>query len=377
MRTRQKLLVQRIYNLAGWHTRRKIVVFESDDWGNSVNYSQNTHQELLRNNIHVDRNPYTRYDALASEDDLSALFELLNSFIDKHGNHPLITANFVMANPAFEKIANNGFKKYVYELFPETLKRLPSHQNSLALMKEGIAKGLILPQFHGREHLNGRLWVDQLRLQSVHSAIRTAFDHQLAFLPREISPEINHNFNSAFWPSNERERKDMMQSIGEGLNAFESVFGFRASSFVATGYIWNREIEPELKKHGIEFLQSLPIQYEPVFNKTRLKRRIHYTGQYNRHGQLFMIRNAFFEPSINPSRDWVSECLKRIELNFKRLKPAIISTHRLNFIGYIDAENRNENLLLFRELIASILKKWPDVEFMSSVALGNLIKSSG
>ena len=54
-------------------------------------------------------------------------------------------------------------------------------------------------------------------------------------------------------------------------------------------------------------------------------------------------------------------------------KPAIISTHRLNYVGYINPSNRDKNLKLLDHLLSSILKKWPDVEFMTSVELGDTI----
>lgn len=52
---------------------------------------------------------------------------------------------------------------------------------------------------------------------------------------------------------------------------------------------------------------------------------------------------------------------------------AVISSHRLNFIGNIDIQNRDRNLILFRKLLNKIMKKWPDVEFISSDELGKNI----
>ena len=54
-------------------------------------------------------------------------------------------------------------------------------------------------------------------------------------------------------------------------------------------------------------------------------------------------------------------------------KPVIISSHRLNYIGYIDSNNREKNLKLFRELLQQIVKYWPDVEFISSDKLADII----
>ena len=88
-------------------------------------------------------------------------------------------------------------------------------------------------------------------------------------------------------------------------------------------------------------------------------------GQKNKFGQYYLVRNAFFEPSLEPGKDWVADCLKRINIAFRWSKPAIIA-HRLNFIGAIHEENRTKNLELLKRLLLEIVKLWPDVEFKSS-----------
>ena len=50
-----------------------------------------------------------------------------------------------------------------------------------------------------------------------------------------------------------------------------------------------------------------------------------------------------------------------------------MSAHRINFIGILDEKNRKNNLKLFESLLKRIIKLWPDVEFMSSDQLGDLI----
>jgi hypothetical protein len=42
-------------------------------------------------------------------------------------------------------------------------------------------------------------------------------------------------------------------------------------------------------------------------------------------------------------------------------------------MGELDPGNRKVNLRLFKELLQRILKQWPDVEFMTSDKLGDLI----
>lgn len=98
-------------------------------------------------------------------------------------------------------------------------------------------------------------------------------------------------------------------------------------------------------------------------------------GTRNKFGQYFLVRNCFFEPSLSKTSDPVGECLKRINIAFRWHKPAIISSHRINYMGSLVEKNRSDNLKLLKDLLESIIKTWPDVEFMTSDELGELINS--
>ena len=45
----------------------------------------------------------------------------------------------------------------------------------------------------------------------------------------------------------------------------------------------------------------------------------------------------------------------------------------MNFCGHIDTENRKTGIHALKNLLKKIVYKWPDVEFMSSEELGDLI----
>src|SRR5512135_3417047 len=99
-------------NFNGWSTNRKIVVFESDDWGSIRMPSKEVYEKCLNSGYRVDKIAYERYDTILSEDDLELLFNLLHSFKDKEGNPPVITANCVVANPDFERIKADNYSNY-------------------------------------------------------------------------------------------------------------------------------------------------------------------------------------------------------------------------------------------------------------------------
>ena len=88
-----------------------------------------------------------------------------------------------------------------------------------------------------------------------------------------------------------------------------------------------------------------------------------------------MVRNCVFEPTEPSNIDWVETCLKQVEVAFRWNRPAMISSHRVNFCGHIDPENRKIGILALKKLLKNIVKKWPDVEFMTTVELGKLIQN--
>ena len=72
----------------------------------------------------------------------------------------------------------------------------------------------------------------------------------------------------------------------------------------------------------------------------------------------------------------MDQCLSQIKKAFLFRQPAVITAHRINFVGGIEEKNRTDNLKAFDQLIKTILKKWPDVEFMSSDELGNILEQT-
>ena len=66
----------------------------------------------------------------------------------------------------------------------------------------------------------------------------------------------------------------------------------------------------------------------------------------------------------------------QVEAAFRMHKPANISSHRVNFCGHIDPKNRELGLSALRELLHRIVKRWPDVEFISADELGKLITNN-
>lgn len=363
-----------LINIWGWKTKRKIIVIESDDWGLKRIPSKKIYELLINNNIDV--NIFDKYDSLATPDDLNALYDVLLKYKDKNGQNLVITADVVMTNPNYDKIKASNFGEYHYELFTDTLNKTKGCEESFKMWGEGMNYNLFFPQYHGREHVNVHMWLDALK--NDYHGIRLAFDY--GTFPSYVVEDVRKFLIRPFNYKNRQEEDFVLKSITDGVRIFHNIFGFSPQSFMAPAYCWSNEIEKELHLNEINYIQSGRVQYLPLMFKDQVgksERVRHFCGQKNYLGQYYTIRNANFEPTLsNHNSNCVNNTMKEIKTAFFWNKPAIISIHRVNFVGSKDEKNRSKSLDLLRQLFNMVLKEYPDVEFMNSVALGEYIHST-
>ncbi len=368
-----KSFYSNLVNFRAAKTDAKVVVFESDDWGSIRVPSHSVYNKLKKLDIPIDTFHYDTLDCLESEDDLQCLFDVLSNTKDSLANPAKFTFNTIVANPDFEQIRMDNFSRYTYQSFDDTYKQYWG-KSLLPLWKEAIENGCVLPQFHGREHVNVSLWMQLLA--SNNKQARKGFDlSYLGYTGPTGYPNHTH-FLSAFHILNSNDLNNKEAVFSDGLKLFTTLFGFSPASFIACNYTWPSTIEKEFSKSGIRLIQGQRAQFDPVGLNGEINIKRHYTGEKNKMGQTFLVRNCFFEPAANPTKDWVSSCLKEISNAFFWDTPAIISSHRVNFIGSLVEKNRTENIKSLKKLLQRIVKKWPDVQFLTTHDLEKHIKHS-
>lgn len=364
------ILRKYLKNLPGKTMSRKIIVFESDDWGSIRMPSKNVYNSLLSKGINVDKCHYNRYDSLENANDLNALAEVLKSVKDKNSNPAVFTANFNVANPDYEEIKKSNFDKYYYELFTDSYEKFYPKQDILKLTLDLYSEKLFYPQLHGREHLNPDIWMDLLN--NGNDALKKAFDYGVYGLSFNVSNTINKPFLASLLYENKSQKLNVQKSIYDASKIFEQKFGFVSKTFIAPLYYWHKDLEITMKHSGIDFLQGADRQKQ-FDNST--KRIFNNFGKTNELGQTYLVRNVSFELSGSNKQIVLNNTLKEINISFRMKKPAVICSHRVNFMGGIQESNRKENLEYLKILLKEIVNKWPDVEFMSSEQLGKLIKN--
>jgi hypothetical protein len=365
-------LRKNLSNSIGWRTNLKIVVFESDDWGSIRTRSKSDYDAMLSKGLEVDRSNFTANDCLESNDDLENLYDLLSKHKDSTGRPPVFTPMCIMANPDFEKIKDSGYQAYYYENFIDTCKRYPNHDKVFNLWRKGIDERLFIPGFHGREHLNVQRWIRAL--QSGDEDLLTAFEHQSFGLTRNKGKQIPE-YLGAFHPDYPSDIPEFVKVIETGAELFNANCGYRPTHFIAPNKESSKALDSTLYGVGVKYLTMSKLRHYPLGNE-KFKWEFNWLGKKNELGQVIITRNCGFEPSDQNHNDSVEVCLKDIENAFSWHKPAIISSHRVNYIGSINPENARHGLKELDLLLSTIIKRWPDVEFMTSIELGDLIALS-
>ncbi len=172
-----------------------------------------------------------------------------------------------------------------------------------------------------------------------------------------------------FWKFEENEK--FKPIIEDGLNQFEKVFGYRAEHFTPPVFSAHPILYKILKNGGVRFIDRALFGRQHQ-GEGAYKFEFNYTGKTKEQLSV-MVRNVVFEPTDNRSMDWISYAMNQIEAAFRWNRPAIISSHRVNFCGHLDEKNRKKGLAELRELLKRITERWPDVEFMTANEAGALI----
>ena len=283
-----------------------------------------------------------------------------------------MTANFAMANPDFDKIdpINDA---YFFEPFTDTYKRYYPDQDVFSCVQDGIKSSCFVPQLHCREHMNVNRWMNDLKQQKYDTVI--AFQNHMIGTGTSFSQENPFGYMDAF-NSNFTSDAELSNIVHEAMELFENTFGKKSETFVASCFVWNDALEKALCEVGVRGIQSGCWQNLPVCTEegNALRRKLRFTGQKNRIGQIYTVRNCTYEPAYQqtPMKS-AKECLDQIMRAFHNRKPAIINSHRFNYIGSINRENARENLKGLSWLLQTIIENIPDAEFISTAELLRII----
>lgn len=353
--------------MLGKTTKRHLLAFFADDYGAIVNNDLKHQMEFLSEGGLLGEGRFARYDALETNDDLTALFDVLSSFKDINGRNVAWTPLSVCANPNFHKIIKSGYEDYYYQTLDVTYNQKESSNNVLSLIREGIDNGFYLPQFHGREHIN--IGVLMRALGSRNKNVRLAFEKGALY--SFLGDDGVVSSNQALRIVTDTDLSVYHGIIRDGIICFEKIYGYKPIHFNAPGDRENRELASIMAEAGIKYIETDKLKNE-YLGGGKWRTELHWNGEMNKFGQRYIIRNCVFEPGADTS-DWATHTFRQIQIAYKWRKPAIVSTHRVNFAGAISEKNRRRGLSELKRLITLVQRAYPDVEFVTSKSLFEIL----
>lgn len=353
-----------IKNIPGWRTKRKLVVISVDDYGNVRLDSKNARENMDKAGLKI-HSRFDAFDTLETREDLEALFEVLTSVKDINGNYAIFTPFALPCNINFEAMQEDGYNSYIYELLPDTYAKLavikPNlYEGGWQLWQEGINQGLMRPQLHGREHFNVAELEEKLLQKSKEVLISL---RNRSYTSISKSKYSTRSWAGAFTFWKNEENIALKEIARDAYVRFEEVYGYTPTHFMAPTARVSDEVLSELANLGIT-VSDKPLIENNHIGEGKFEKRFHYTGKQHLKNQKLIVRNVVFEPTENSNA--VELALAQITAAFRLNKPAVISSHRVNFCGLISEENRKIGLGSLKRLLNVIIEKYPDVEFISS-----------
>lgn len=358
-------------NLLGKKIKKKIVVFESDDWG-----SFRFKNKFIRDKFISDYSANLwmhNYDTFESADDLQNLFETLNSNKRKSNNPVKITFLMNPSNPNFKKIRDDDFQNFHNETFLETLNNREDGAEIHSFYNKALQDKLLEVGFHGREHLNVNLWMHDLKNND--NIAHLGFQNQVWGLSKLYVPNCLKSYRSTFNIASLNELESLKTNIKEGVSIIDTTFNQNTTYFLPPDGPFHLSLNTELVNNGIKYIGLSKSHNNPLEPQWHRK-KIFWLGKTTKEGLTVLTRNVMFEPGSSNNSDPIDFALKQIQDAFKFDKPAVISSHRANFVGGLDVKHRDKNLKSLNDFINKIIMRWPDVEFMTSSELGNYLREN-
>jgi hypothetical protein len=330
-----------------WH-RLKAVVIESDDWG-LCGWSPDAqaHRVLADTPAFRSRAGH-RYGAstLESATDVSAMRELLLSYRGGDGFPPVLQANTIVGAPDYDRLVPPLFECDALPVLFHP--RAPSRWQRPGLWEE-VARardaGVWWPELHGLHHVPEHAWLDALRRGSDDA--RRAHEQQSAVC-EAVEESGEHD---PLEPGPDRARR-----LRLAVAAFRDLFGAEPRSFCPPDYRWDEETEEDAERLGLRIIQGRGEQHGvvwPLVRRLDMRRRWPQTSG----NRLYMPARIAFEPGVREATaaSDLSGVLNRVRAAWSHAQPAVLSTHRANYVQ-LDPSRGAER----REAFALLLEKLCD-----------------
>jgi glycosyltransferase involved in cell wall biosynthesis len=311
---------RRLHDHARWRCAEPLLIFESDDWGLDRKASSERLKAFGRPGPRAD-------EELETAEDLRRLFDVLDGHRDVTGRPAAFTANLVVASPDYDAITRGR-----YEVYHEAL--ISNRDDLRAAWREGVARGVLCAELHGRCHFSVSAWMEDLR-RDVAGARALCSEHRHGGLSLLEGQSQRYHTEYLTWRTGvESDEKALVAGLKNSLDILEEVFGRRPTSTIAPHYVFSSRIEKAWRETGLRFVQGAHYQVlrgqSGEYGHDSVS---HALGERSRSGLLYLSRSVRFEPRPERPHQGTAAALAAVRWCFEKGIPAVVDTHRVNFTG--------------------------------------------
>ncbi len=304
---------------------RPVVILESDDWGPGPEV-----QVRALNKIRL----------------------LLSRFRDDRGRHPVMTVGVILSIPDVQAIEETGRYRARYLNEPE-------FRSLVDILKQGAGEAVFDLQLHGMAHY----WPSNLMTflgcgEGIPDRWLTREGWRTELLPSWLQSRW---IDAGTLPSKPLPFELVREAVAEEVELFRCCFGVDPKVVVPPTFVWDDNVERAYDRMGVEVLITPGHRYPGRKDDGALmdSDKQYINGQLV-HGKMkALVRDLYFEPALGHQSDKV---LEKISWKWSRREPALIETHRFNYLG----EHARTSLDSLERLLESVMERFPTVHFMSS-----------
>ncbi|RKZ19216.1 hypothetical protein DRQ50_02550 [bacterium] len=342
----------------------RAVVLHSDDWG-FAGFAPDAAawQGVDREALDPGRFPDAYWGSTLEDGAaVSDLADVLFSFRGRDGLPAVLQPNYILfsLDAAGTEAGAPTWLRRELPAFPAAYRR-PGLWAAVAAARE---RGVWHPELHGAWHYDPSL--RRLRAEESPAAAMALVRGITLFRDAQSAKELGP------W----RSQEDLAVELDACFRVFTAMFGQRPVSIIAPDYTWSGRNEALWTARGLRVIQAKREQRNPDLPPGRLGRMLKWLDRHvsivSRPDRTFIERNCRFEPAQNDDPTAVTRrCLAAVGRAWAAGEPAVIETHRVNFVHLdqaVAARGRRE----LASLLGDLAQRDPGPLFMSDAEVAQL-----
>lgn len=285
---------------------------------------------------------------------LNAICSLLKGFKDHRGHPPVMTIGVVLSLPDSEAIAKTG--EYHARFLDD-----PDYRPIIEILKAGEKEGVFDLQLHGLAHY----WPENFMVAWRQDEKIKRWLSEDGWRTEKLPAWLQSRWIDAAWlPSRPLPPAAIEAAVEEEVECFRRCFGKAPKVAVPPTFVWNEIVERAYAKAGIEVLITPGKRYcgRDRVGKLLPSERSYGCGERLSCGLTALVRDVYFEPALGHKPEAV---LDQIAGKWHRREPALLETHRFNFLD----GRLQSSLEALGSLLEKALARWPELCFLSSYEL--------